>query len=161
LILEELLTNFPLWTSIIAIILAQFLKVPWNYVMTKQWDWNWLINSGGMPSGHTSAVTSLATSIGLTHGWNSSSFAIATIIGIIVMYDAAGVRRQAGMHAQVLNRLVEDFAMLLNELRHLNQKRTEETRIKLKEILGHQPIEVFTGAWFGILIALIMYWFWF
>lgn len=77
------------------------------------------------------------------------------------MYDAAGVRRQAGMHAQVLNRLVEDFAMLLNELRHLNQKRTEETRIKLKEILGHQPIEVFTGAWFGILIALIMYWFWF
>lgn len=154
--------NFPLWASLTATILAQFLKVPWNYTLTKRWDWNWLINSGGMPSGHTSAVTSLATSIGLTEGWNSASFAIATIIGIIVMYDAAGVRRQAGMHAQILNRLVEDFAVLLSELRHLNEKRTtEDTKIKLKEILGHKPIEVVVGAWFGISIALIMYWFWF
>ncbi|MBA4493764.1 divergent PAP2 family protein [Paenactinomyces guangxiensis] len=159
--LGELLTNFPLWTSLIAITLAQFSKVPWNYTITKKWDWNWLINSGGMPSGHTSAVTSLATSIGLTKGWDSSSFAIATIFGIIVMYDATGVRRQAGMQAQVLNQLVEDFAVLLNELRHLTDKKSDKTRVKLKEILGHQPIEVFTGAWFGIMIALVMYWLWY
>lgn len=159
--LDQLLSNFSLWASIVAISLAQFLKVPWNYTITRKWDWNWLINSGGMPSGHTSAVTSLATSIGLTEGWGSSSFAIATIVGIIVMYDAAGVRRQAGMHAQVLNQLVDDFSLLLNEIRHLKDKTPAETRVKLKEILGHQPIEVFTGAWFGVIIALIMYWVWF
>lgn len=158
---DILFTNFPLFTSIIAIILAQFLKVPWNYLITKKWDWNWLISSGGMPSGHTSAVTSLATSIGLTSGWKSSAFAITAIISIIVMYDATGVRRQAGMQAQVINRLVEDFTILLTELRHLNQKKSEKTMIKLKEILGHQPIEVFTGALFGITIATIIYWIWY
>jgi acid phosphatase family membrane protein YuiD len=158
---HQLLSNFSLWTSLVAIILAQFSKVPWNYAITRKWDWNWLINSGGMPSGHTSAVTSLATSIGLTNGWNSPSFAIATILGIIVMYDATGVRRQAGMQAQVLNQLVEDFSLLLTELRQLTDKKAGKTGIKLKEILGHQPIEVFTGAWFGISVALLMYWFWF
>jgi acid phosphatase family membrane protein YuiD len=157
----EALSNFPLWTSLVAISLAQFLKVPWNYTITRKWDWNWLVNTGGMPSGHTSAVTSLATSVGLTSGWDSSPFAISTIVAIIVMYDAAGVRRHAGMQAQVLNQLVEDFSILLNELRHLKDKPSAETRVKLKEILGHQPIEVFTGAWFGIIVALIMYWLWY
>jgi acid phosphatase family membrane protein YuiD len=141
--------------------MAQLIKVPWNFYITRKWDFDWLISSGGMPSAHTSAVTSLATSIGLTQGWDSPSFAIATIFGIIVMYDATGVRRHAGMHAQVLNQLVDDFALLLNELRHLTQKPSAESRVKLKEILGHQPIEVFTGAWFGILIALVLYWIWY
>ncbi|SEN50662.1 divergent PAP2 family protein [Lihuaxuella thermophila] len=157
----EALSNFPLWTSLVAISLAQFLKVPWNYTITRKWDWNWLVNTGGMPSGHTSAVTSLATSVGLTSGWDSSPFAISTIVAIIVMYDAAGVRRHAGMQAQVLNQLVEDFSVLLNELRHFKGNPSAETRVKLKEILGHQPIEVFTGAWFGIIIALLMYWLWY
>ncbi|MFC7439722.1 divergent PAP2 family protein [Laceyella putida] len=159
--LEQLAHNFPLWTSLVAITLAQLLKVPWNYTITREWDWNWAYSSGGMPSGHTSAVTSLATSIGLTSGWHSPSFAIATIFGIIVMYDATGVRRQAGMHAQVLNQLAEDFSLLLREIRHLNEKPSAETRIKLKEILGHKPIEVFTGAWFGVLIAILMYFLWY
>lgn len=158
--IDKLLSNFPLWTSLITIILAQSLKVPWNFFSTKKWDWNWLVNSGGMPSGHTSAVTSLATSIGLTSGWHSPSFAIATILGIIVMYDATGVRRHAGMHAQVLNQLMDDFTKLMIELRHLKDA-PERTRIQLKEILGHQPIEVVTGAFFGISVALINYWIWF
>lgn len=158
--LDNLLSNFPLWTALITIVLAQLLKVPWNYLSTREWDWNWLINSGGMPSGHTSAVTSLATSIGLTDGWESPSFAIATILGIVVMYDATGVRRHAGMHAQVLNQLMDDFTNLLTEFRHLKVS-PEKTRIRLKEILGHQPIEVFMGAWFGISLALISYWIWF
>lgn len=160
--LDKILANFPLWTSLIAISLAQLIKVPWNFFITRKWNWGWLINSGGMPSAHTSAVTSLATSIGLSQGFNSPDFAIATIVGIIVMYDATGVRRQAGMHAQVLNQLVDDFSALLTELRHLNKnKPSPEARIRLKEILGHQPIEVFIGAWFGILFALLMYWIWY
>ncbi|MBD1370908.1 divergent PAP2 family protein [Hazenella sp. IB182357] len=159
--LDQLLNNFPLWTALLAIFLAQFLKVPWNYTVSKKWDWNWILSSGGMPSGHTSAVTSLATSIGLTKGWDSSSFAIAMILGIIVMYDATGVRRQAGMHAQILNQLVNDFTTLVNELKNLKESPSKETTVKLKEILGHQPIEVFTGAWFGISIALLLYWIWY
>lgn len=158
--IDKLLSNFPLWTSLLTIVLAQSLKVPWNYFTTKKWDWNWLVNSGGMPSGHTSAVTSLATSVGLTSGWHSSAFAIATVFGIVVMYDATGVRRHAGMHAQVLNQLMDDFTNLLIELRQLKQS-PEKTRVRLKEILGHQPIEVFTGAWFGISIALINYVIWY
>ena len=158
--IDKLLSNFPLWTSLLTIVLAQALKVPWNYFTTKKWDWSWLINSGGMPSGHTSAVSSLATSIGLTNGWQSPSFAIAMILGIIVMYDATGVRRHAGMHAQVLNQLMDDFSKLMVELRNLKDA-PERTRVQLKEILGHQPIEVATGAFLGVSIALINYWFWF
>lgn len=159
--LTQLFDNFALWTSLTAIILAQILKIPWNYSLTRKWDWKWLYLSGGMPSGHTSAVTSLATSIGLTKGFHTSSFAVATIIGIIVMYDATGVRRQAGMQAQVLNKLVDDFTQLLIELRNSKRQSNEQTRIRLKEILGHKPIEVFVGAWFGIIVALIMYYIWY
>jgi uncharacterized protein len=158
--LDQLLANFPLWTSLTAILLAQILKVPWNYIITRKWDWSWIISSGGMPSAHTSAVTSLAVAIGIKQGWDSPAFAISTVVGIIVMYDATGVRRQAGMHARVLNQLVDDFTMLLGELRHFKGTTSRETRVKLKEILGHQPIEVFTGAWFGISVALAMYWLW-
>ncbi|RAL26971.1 divergent PAP2 family protein [Thermoflavimicrobium daqui] len=159
----ELLSNFSLWTSVTAIVLAQVLKVPWNYFISQKWDWGWLLNSGGMPSSHTSAVTSLATSIGLIEGWNSTSFAIATIFAVITMYDATGVRRHAGIQAQVINQLAEDFTTLLHEIRQLklNEKPLGKSRIKLKEILGHKPIEVFIGLWFGILIALGMYWLWF
>jgi acid phosphatase family membrane protein YuiD len=161
LMLNKLLANFPLWTSLIAISLAQFIKVPWNFYIMRKWDWAWLINSSSMPSAHTSAVTSLATSIGLTQGWDSPAFAIATIVGIIVMYDATGVRRQAGMHAQVINQLMDDFTLLLNELCYMKQKPSTDTRVRLKEILGHHPIEVFTGAWLGILNSLFLYWLWF
>lgn len=160
--MRDLYTNVPLLTSLAAILLAQFLKVPWNYLMNKEWDWNWLLHSGGMPSGHTSAATSLTTAIGLCYGWGSPSFAVSAITSIIVMYDAAGVRRQAGMQAKVLNQLVEDFTVILTEIRQLNQKRrSEESRIKLKEILGHQPIEVFTGAICGISVALLFHWIWY
>ncbi|PTM57743.1 divergent PAP2 family protein [Desmospora activa] len=156
----ELLNNYPLWASLTALTLAQFLKVPWNYTITRRWDWNWLFNTGGMPSGHTAAVTSLATAIGIWEGFGSPLFAITTILALIVMYDATGVRRHAGMQAQVLNQLAEDFAVMLSEIRHIKEKNPQETRVKLKEILGHQPIEVFMGAWFGIAIALLMFWLW-
>jgi acid phosphatase family membrane protein YuiD len=155
---SDLLANFPLWTSLMAILLAQFLKIIWNLSMTGKWDWIWIYHSGGMPSGHTSAVSSLSIAIGLTKGWDSPTFAIATILSIVVMYDATGVRRQAGVHAQVLNRLVEDMTKLLSEAK---EKSPAETREKLKEILGHKPIEVFVGLWFGVIVAIINYYLWY
>ncbi|WP_124726688.1 divergent PAP2 family protein [Staphylospora marina] len=158
--LHQLLVNFPLWTSLTAILLAQILKVLWNFIVTRSWDWNWLLSSGGMPSAHTSAVSSLAVAVGLYRGWDSAAFAVSSVLAIIVMYDATGVRRHAGMQARVLNQLVDDFAALLGELRHIKDFSPRETGTRLKEILGHQPIEVFTGAWFGIAVALVMYWLW-
>lgn len=155
---SDLFANFPLWTSLLAILLAQFLKILWNLSLTGKWDWIWMYHSGGMPSGHTSAVSSLSTAIGMTKGWSSPEFAISTILSIVVMYDATGVRRQAGVHAQVLNRLVEDMTRLLSEAK---EKSPAETREKLKEILGHKPIEVFVGLWFGIFVAIIHYFIWF
>jgi len=147
--LSKLLGNFSLFVALSAIFLAQILKVFWNFLMTREWDFNWLFNSGGMPSGHSSAVTALATSIGLTSGFDSEVFALAAIVGIIIMYDAVGVRRHAGIQAKVLNNLIEDFAVLLKK---------GQTSIKLKELLGHKPVEVFMGAIFGMFIALFMYW---
>lgn len=159
--IQSILANFPLWTAIYAIIFAQVAKVLWYAYFTGDWNFHWLFSSGGMPSSHTAAVTALATSIGLTDGWDSSSFALATIFGVIVMYDATGVRRQAGVHAQILNQLLEDFSLLVNEIKHMKTMSPMETKIKLKEILGHKPIEVFVGAWFGILFALFMYQLWY
>ncbi|TCP64261.1 divergent PAP2 family protein [Baia soyae] len=155
----QLFDNFCLWTSVTAIFLAQFVKVLLNFSLHRKWNWRWFYLSGGMPSGHTSAVTSLAASIGITQGFHTTSFAIATIIGIIVMYDATGVRRQAGMQAQAINQLIDDFAALLHEIR--TSKLNLEHRNRLKEILGHKPIEVFVGAWFGIFVALMMYVIWY
>lgn len=156
----SLFNNYPLWASLTAMILAQTLKSIGFSIINRKWDWRWLAQPGGMPSGHTAAVTSLATAVGIWEGLDSSLFAMSIVLAIIVMYDATGVRRQAGMQAQVLNQLMDDFSLLLKEISQMKVKTPQETRTKLKEILGHQPIEVFIGAWVGILVSFIIYWFW-
>ena len=100
--------------------------------------------SGGMPSSHSALVVSMATSIGYANGFNSSIFALSATVALIVMYDAAGVRRAAGKQAAVLNEIVEE----LQAHRGIREE-------KLKELLGHTPIEVIAGAALGILIAFI------
>lgn len=158
--LPTLLHNYPLWSSVIAVVITQLTKVFWNYRIHGTWNWNWLIQTGSMPSGHTAAVTSLATAIGIQEGWGSPLFAITAVLAFIVMYDAAGIRRHAGIQARVLNRLAEDVAGLLREMRHLKGRSPRETGTKLKEILGHQPIEVATGASMGMLIAWLVHLAW-
>lgn len=154
----ELLTNVPLWTALIAIGLAQFIKVPLYYFPNKMFNWSLMFSTGGMPSSHSAAVTALTTSIGWEHGLDSHFFAISAIFGVIVMFDAAGVRRHAGEQAVVLNLLVEEFQTLIKELKSWNVNTTQMKRKKLKELLGHQPIEVLVGGIFGILIALAVHW---
>ena len=94
-----------------------------------------------MPSSHSAFVTSLATGVGLTEGFDSTLFALAAVFALIVMYDAAGVRRAAGKQARVLNAIIED----------LNRRELHPER--LRELLGHTPVEVLAGALLGILIA--------
>lgn len=145
-----LMDNKILWVSLLAWILAQAAKILLNFLLEKKWDFSLLVSSGGFPSSHTSIVCALAVSIGKVEGPDSSLFAIAVALAVIVMYDAAGVRRAAGNHARVINYLVE--WMRQHQADRLAQNLQEE---RLKELIGHTPFEVFGGAILGVAIALI------
>jgi len=131
-------------------ILGQLIKVPVEYLRHKRWDWTLLLNAGGMPSSHSALITSVTTSVGLNVGWSSPLFALAIALTGIVVYDATGVRRQAGIQAERINQIVR-------ELLHL--KKLDETEVTyLREIIGHTPFEAAAGVLFGILIALAVQW---
>ncbi|MGG3737485.1 divergent PAP2 family protein [Aeribacillus pallidus] len=155
----DLLTNFPLWASLTAIFFAQFIKVPIQFIASRKLDWSLMTSTGGMPSSHSAAVTALATGVALETGLDSPLFAVATIFAIIVMFDATGIRRQAGEHAIVLNQLVADFHKFVEEVKGWPKKPQQEKQKELKELLGHKPIEVFFGGLTGVLLTLILYYF--
>lgn len=153
----DFFSNFPLWAALFAIGFAQFIKVPLHYLATKRFDWSLITSTGGMPSSHSGAVTALSTAIALEEGLGSPFFAISAIFGIIVMFDATGIRRHAGYQATVLNQLVSDFNKLVEEMKSWPQKEEKEKMKELKELLGHQPIEVFFGGLLGIILTLILH----
>lgn len=132
-------------TSILSWFIAQLIKVIHTIIKSRKLDFRRFVGSGGMPSSHSSFVTSLATAVGIENGLLSSEFAIATVMALVVMYDAAGVRRAAGQQAKILNKIVEEWE-------HADFAHTDQ---RLKELLGHTPKEVFVGAILGILIALL------
>lgn len=142
--IQELLNNKIIFVSIITWAAAQIIKIILDLAATGKVDWELMFSSGGMPSSHSAFVCSLATSMGLNEGFNSSLFAITFVLAIVVMYDAAGVRRQAGSHAVIINRLMDSLNIKIDE--------------KLKELLGHTPVQVGAGAILGIAIAFICYW---
>ncbi|GKU83181.1 divergent PAP2 family protein [Niallia sp. NCCP-28] len=152
----DLLYNFPLIASLAAIFFAQFIKVPITFFITKKIDWKLLTSTGGMPSSHSAAVTALSTGIALESGMGSPLFAVAAIFAIITMFDATGVRRQAGEQAIVLNQLVADFNKFLLDAKGWQNKPEQQKRKELKELLGHKPIEVFFGGLTGIALTLIL-----
>jgi uncharacterized protein len=153
----DLLTNFPLWASLAAIFFAQFVKVPIQYIATRRVDWSLLTSTGGMPSSHSAAVTALSTGVALESGLNSPVFAVAAIFAIITMFDATGVRRQAGEQAIVLNQLVADFNRIIDDAKDWPKKPEREKRKELKELLGHKPIEVLFGGLTGVFLTLLLH----
>ncbi|MGM0902750.1 divergent PAP2 family protein [Mesobacillus maritimus] len=153
----DLLTNFPLWASFAAIFFAQFVKVPIQYIATRRVDWSLLTSTGGMPSSHSAAVTALSTGVALETGLNSPVFAVAAIFAVITMFDATGVRRQAGEQAIVLNQLVADFNRIIDDAKDWPNKPEREKRKELKELLGHKPIEVLFGGLTGIFLTLLLH----
>ncbi|MCF2132499.1 divergent PAP2 family protein, partial [Strepomyces sp. STD 3.1] len=155
--LMDLLLNYPLISALIAIFFAQAVKVPLEFLATRKFDVRLAFSTGGMPSSHSAAVTSLATAVGISEGFSSPFFAISFVLAVIVMFDATGVRRHAGEQAIAINRLVEDWNTFMSEAKKWPKKEQQEKQQKLKELLGHQPIEVFFGALTGIIIAIIMY----
>ncbi len=131
------------WICASAWFAAQFLKVLLYYLQTKKVDLGLFFSSGKMPSSHSAFVSALTMSVGLTDGFESNLFAVCLVFSFIVMYDAAGVRRAAGEHAAVINIIIENIE---------NQGIKIDGR--LKELLGHSPIEVISGAILGIVVAL-------
>ena len=155
----DLFINFPFWASLTAIFFAQFVKVPIHFIATKKLDWSLLTSTGGMPSSHSAAVTALTTGVALESGLHSPIFAVSAIFAIITMFDASGVRRQAGEQAIVLNQLVADFNKLVEDVKSWPQKEEKQKRKELKELLGHKPIEVFFGGITGVVLTLVLYYY--
>lgn len=140
--IDEMVQNKPLWVAILAWAIAQGLKILITLLYEKRLDWSRMYGSGGMPSSHSALVTALAVGLGKKYGFDSGSFAVCTVMGMIVMYDAAGVRRAAGMQAEAINFLFH----------HSGMKREEQ----LKVLLGHTPLQVFMGAVLGILMGIFL-----
>lgn len=145
--------NKEILTAISSIGIAQALKVPLGKQKTGTWDWRAFFESGNMPSSHSAGVTSLATYIGLKKGMKTVDFALAVIFGMIVMYDAQGIRRQTGELSIKVNDLDEQVERITGENSHHHDKQEKA----LKEMLGHQPQEVLAGAALGLLVGTFSY----
>lgn len=146
--------NKAIWTALCGITIAQLAKLPMTYLTKQKIDLNTIVSTGGMPSSHSCGVVSLASYIGMEEGFDSTEFAIATMLGLIVMYDATGIRRYAGETAIQVNDLDIDVEKLAGEHPGVYHIRRAE---KLKERLGHQPIEVLAGALLGIGVGTVSY----
>lgn len=155
----DIFFNFPLMAAISAILFAQFIKVPIHYIIYRKMDWSLLTSTGGMPSSHSAAVVALVVAVAIETGIDSPVFAVATMFAIITMFDATGVRWQAGKQAVVLNQLVADFNLLVEQVKNWQKQEEQQKQSQLKELLGHKPIEVFFGALTGALIAFILHYF--
>lgn len=135
-------------SSMIAAIIAQWIKLGFYWVTHSRLNFKILTVTGGMPSSHSAFSMALTTSVGLIQGLSSIEFAIALGFSLIIMYDAAGLRRSAGKMAAVLNKLVDDI---------YSEKQPKFPHERLMELLGHTPLEVLMGAMLGIVLALSMH----
>lgn len=145
--LTELLHNTVFISAVLGWLVAQVIKTIIHLIITKQFVAERMVGGGGMPSSHSATVCALATATGIRYGGGSFEFAIAIMFAIIVMYDAMGVRRETGIQAKVINEMME---MLTN----MGSKMSVED--KLKEFVGHTPLQVLIGAILGIIIAVII-----
>lgn len=145
-VLVEILNNKVLVIPFLVLIITQVFKTIYFSIKNKKLDLFTLLTTGGLPSSHSSLVSSLATVVLKVNGAGSAEFAIAVILAIIVMYDASGIRKAAGEHAKILNEMME-------EKEYYSSKEYK----KLKELLGHTKLEVFIGLLTGIFLTIILY----
>ena len=142
----ELSKNHIFWTSVAAWGIAQTIKVAIGVFQEKRFNFRWFVGTGGMPSSHAASVAALTTAIGLAYGFDSALFTVSLTFTVIVMFDAQGVRRHTGQQAEILNKMLDDI--------YWKKKMDED---KLKELIGHTPVQVFAGAAVGILTALLLF----
>lgn len=130
-------------------VIAQLLKVITGFAQERKFNFRWFIGTGGMPSSHAAGVTALATVCGLQLGFDSTLFALAVVFALVTMFDAQGVRRATGQQAGILNKILDDIYW---------KGKIENDR--LKELIGHTPIQVFVGFLLGLFLAIIFYRWW-
>lgn len=143
--LQKVINNKYLYIPLIVWFCIQSFKVIYDLVKTKKFNFKRILGAGGMPSSHTAVVTTLATMIGKNEGFDTPIFAMAVIFSLVVMYDAAGVRRAAGKQARLLNKIIETPGLTGVQVQE-----------KLLEALGHTPLQVFVGATIGIAVGLLV-----
>ena len=131
-------------TTLSAWLITQSLKVFIGVVKKRRFDFRLFVGTGGMPSSHVAGAACLATAIGLEYGFNSAYFALAASFAIVVMFDAQGVRRATGKQARILNKITDDIYW---------QGKIHDGR--LRELVGHTPLEVIAGFFVGVLIAVL------
>ena len=146
--LGDLVNNRIFMASVSGWLVAQILKTIIHMWFNRKFVAERLVGSGGMPSSHSATVCALAAAAGMEYGGGSFQFAMAAVFAIVVMYDAIGVRRETGIQARVLNEMMELFTKMGKEM---------SVEDKLKEFVGHTPLQVLMWALLGILIAVLMY----
>ena len=142
--LQMAITNKYLYVPFLVWICIQIFKVIYDLVTTKKFNFKRILGAGGMPSSHSAVVTCLSTLVGRSEGTDSPIFAVALIFAMVVMYDAAGVRRAAGKQAELLNKIVDTPGLTGVQVSE-----------KLVEVLGHTPTQVIVGAIIGVVVGLI------
>ena len=142
--LQKAMTNKYIYIPLIVWFSIQTFKVIHDLIKTKKFNFKRIMGAGGMPSSHSAVVTCVASMIGKNVGFDTPMFAIALVFAMIVMYDAAGVRRAAGKQARLLNKIVETPGLS-----------SVEVQEKLVEVLGHTPLQVIVGAAIGIAVGLL------
>jgi len=145
-IFGQILRNKIFITTLSTWAIAQTIKVIIGVIRQKRFDFRWFVGTGGMPSSHAAGASCLATSIGMSHGFDSVDFALAAAFAIVVMFDAQGVRRASGRQAHILNKIMEDIYW---------QGKVHEGR--LRELIGHTPIEVIAGLLLGAMVAFLAF----
>ncbi len=144
--IEGVFHNKVLWVTLLSWAIAQGIKIVIGLLQGKKFNFYWILRTGGMPSAHSAAVASLSLAVGKEMGYDSPAFGLAAIVALITMFDAQTWRRSIGVQARILNRIVDDIQQ---------KKKVEEQR--LKELVGHTPIEVFVGAVVGIIVFALLY----
>ena len=153
-----MLFNIVIEATILANLLAQCIKIPLYYLKHRKWRFGLIISTGGMPSSHSAMVASLATAVGLYAGVGSLYFAISFVFAAVVIYDAMGIRRHAGKHAAMLNKLISDLKELKESPALMKRFTDPQYHKQFKELLGHEPAETLWGTIFGILVAFGYFW---
>lgn len=142
----QMLSNRIFMITLAVWIIGQGIKIVINLLRGKKFNFKWFLGTGGMPSSHAAGVAALATACGLEYGFQSGLFALAAVFAMVTMFDAQGVRRSAGVQAEVLNKVIDDMYW---------HKRVEIGRIK--EFVGHTPVQVMVGSLLGIGLAILFY----
>lgn len=144
---NEILSNQVLVSAVAGWIVAQVLKTMLDFALNRTINWERMVGSGGMPSSHSATVCGLTTAAALRYGVGSFEFAVSFVLSMVVMYDATGVRRETGKQAKLLNSILSENPLKLN---------AEVLQEKLKEYVGHTPLQVIAGAILGIGLALMI-----